>query len=763
MHFNAIVSFDSPRLLTSGILLLLVTGVIAAWRGIDLGGPARLWFLLGLFCLAAAAGEPRWQRASTGVVTVMVDLSPSTRGAAYRDRALLEQRIRQLLGRTPHRILAFASSSSELPAETLLRELPATRTVFTAPPADAVLLFSDGRFAPPPTVAPTHVVVDPALDAASDAAVLKLELRGDQVIATLRNNGLARSLRWSGATSNDNSPITGSIVRIATFNSGAAAVTASLSPGDLWPENDSLSIHPPPSLSGQKWWIGERDAGTAWRTISVRDLPSDPAAYLDAAVIVLDNVSADSFSSAQQQRLAQYVRDLGGGLVILGGDHAFAAGGYDGTPLDAIAPLASSPPNPTSHWIMLADASGSMAADHPGGGTRWQAETGAITSLLPLLPPEDLVSIGGFAESITWWSAGRSGRKTTALSLPPPSAQPRGPTNLEAALRQVIESAADLPVELLVLSDAETDLIEPHALATSMVAKKCRLHLLALGRGKAFASLQSIATKTGGSVVEQEDPRQWTAAARRLLQAGLPNRLSRDPVDVQFEADLAPLGARQMDLWNRTWLKPRATRLAQAGGSPMAARWQLGAGQVAALAWRAGIADAEHLAGLVAAAPRDRRFTVGWEIGSTLQVTVDAVDGDAHLNGQTLTVELLDAEMNHKSDGIVALPQTAPGRYAVALPAPREPRIASVSSGTRSIARVAVAGRYFEEFDAIGNDRAALSLLAARGGGEVIEPGSIRSLAAPPTWRQVSLAPWLAGAAAGSLAAGLIQWKRRNN
>ena len=68
-------------------------------------------------------------------------------------------------------------------------------------------------------------------------------------------------------------------------------------------------------------------------------MPMDAAAYLSASVIVLDNVPATALPPAAPQYLQQHVRDLGGGLVILGGDQAFAAGGYVNTPLDAVSPL----------------------------------------------------------------------------------------------------------------------------------------------------------------------------------------------------------------------------------------------------------------------------------------------------------------------------------------------------------------------------------------------------------------------------------------
>ncbi len=62
----------------------------------------------------------------------------------------------------------------------------ATGRVFAPPPtADAVLLFSDGRFAPPAVAPPTFAVIDPALDDPPDAAVRRLRWADDRVTATV--------------------------------------------------------------------------------------------------------------------------------------------------------------------------------------------------------------------------------------------------------------------------------------------------------------------------------------------------------------------------------------------------------------------------------------------------------------------------------------------------------------------------------------------------------------------------------------------------
>jgi len=57
------------------------------------------------------------------------------------------------------------------------------------------------------------------------------------------------------------------------------------------------------------------------------------------ATIVLSNVPATTFTQEQQEQLAVYVKDMGSGLIMLGGDEGFGAGGWIGSPIEDIMPL----------------------------------------------------------------------------------------------------------------------------------------------------------------------------------------------------------------------------------------------------------------------------------------------------------------------------------------------------------------------------------------------------------------------------------------
>lgn len=60
--------------------------------------------------------------------------------------------------------------------------------------------------------------------------------------------------------------------------------------------------------------------------------------------IIMVNQEAFPYSYEAQEVLRQYVHDAGGGLVMIGGDRAFGAGGWIGSPLEDALPIRLDPP-----------------------------------------------------------------------------------------------------------------------------------------------------------------------------------------------------------------------------------------------------------------------------------------------------------------------------------------------------------------------------------------------------------------------------------
>ncbi len=60
--------------------------------------------------------------------------------------------------------------------------------------------------------------------------------------------------------------------------------------------------------------------------------------------VILVSVPASDFNARQMQELTSYVRDSGGGLIMVGGENSFGAGGWIGTPIADALPVKLDPP-----------------------------------------------------------------------------------------------------------------------------------------------------------------------------------------------------------------------------------------------------------------------------------------------------------------------------------------------------------------------------------------------------------------------------------
>jgi hypothetical protein len=746
---------------------------------------------IGLLLIAAACAQPIWHRMTRGTIAVMVDLSPSTRGAGFRDAGEVRQRVGELVGDENYQLIGFAGGNEPIDPAGPWREMAADQTVFTPADADAILLFSDARFALPAVSPPVYAVVDPALEEPGDAAVEDLRVRDRTVSATVKNGGAARIASIleqraprdaphpalspeygsttltagegegkKGEVAATTEPVgEGTVVIERDVPQDVSAVSVQLSPGDLWPENDSLETVVTPAMSSERWWIGETSGPAGWRTFSPGAIPTNAEEFLAPSIIALDDVAADELSPAAMDRISQYVEELGGSLLIIGGPHAFGAGGYQGTRLEALSPLASSPPTPVQRWVILVDSSGSMSGEAGPSVSRWSAASEAAVAMLRKLPPGDDVEIGQFSEGIVWWSSGKSARETAELSLPPEGAGPHGPTNLEAALEQVAgKSEGNVPTEIVLVSDCDARIEKPGEIAAAMRENHARLNVLAIGSGEGLAAVRQIAVETGGAVLSQDDPGKWIDAAKKIVLGALADAFVKSSIYVQFMGPAESVPGRTVGGWNRVWLRKDATIWgtgANVGDTiPVAASWAAGTGRVAAVAFEPSDVQLQRLADLAAQRPRDPRFSAQWDTKSTLRVSLNAVDGARAMNDLKIWLQL------NGPAGPVALEQTGPGKYSAEIPEPRESTVATLRVDGQVFDRVAVAGRYPPEFDAIGNDHVSMRVLAERSGGAVIGADEHGRIDFRWPRRDLELGAWFAGGGVILIGAGLVKWRR---
>jgi hypothetical protein len=752
------VTFTSFWYFAVAVTMSLVAIGIAGARRPKLPRLSALLALVAMVCLALAAGQPVWHRPELRTISVMVDLSPSTRGAHFRNNIELKNRLSELLGDTPYQLFAFSDRNFGLNRDRAFPELPCKETIFSPVNGDAIILFSDAQFRVPATGPPTFVVVDPGLENVSDARVDRLELHGSKVFASITNTGRPRVASFMGMSGPAAAAVdTGRTVVNGSLADGARFVAAGLNPDDLWPENDSLAVYSSPPIYSERWWVGDNPPDKTWRHFKPSELPEDFARFLAPSIIVLNNVDAPSLGRSTINRINHYAGTLDGTLLIIGGDHAYIGGDYFNSELDFISPLAMWPAIPGRQWVLLVDGSGSMART-VNGTSLFKNAANALVHMLPRLPIQESISIGQFSDSIQWWFRpnDQMGRTPNERILPPPDAEPSGPTDLEDVLNRVGSDADPTGLtEFLLFSDCDAHIDDPQHIIDTFKRQNVRLHVLALGAGSGLPALRKIVQDTGGTIQEQFDPAQWLATSRTITP---PPQFFRTPTTVKYLDEAESLGTEKTSAWNRLWLKGGATMLAQtsdiADPLPMAATWPVVGGHVVATAFIPSVDQIQRLAHLCEHAPRDPRFTVRWDIGRDVKVTIDAVDNGEFMDDLHLHLAVPGDETTR-----LDVPQIAPGRYEAILPSQTQRNILSLRNGDTLVDSRAMAARYPPEFDALGNNHDAMNLLAQRTDGQVIEPTDHGPIDFHWPGRDVDLTPILCTGAAALLAVAAIRWR----
>lgn len=330
-------------------------------------------------------------------------------------------------------------------------------------------------------------------------------------------------------------------------------------------------------------------------------LPHSLAGLKRYDAVILENIPSERVSRAQQRLLAGYVRDLGAGLVMVGGPDSYGAGGWANTPLEEVLPVRCELPDrtmlPSGALVLILDRSGSMATQVTGSiFSKLDLANEAAVLAVATLFSHDLVGVVAFDGSPQWVVQLTPNQDPNAIAERIRSITPQGGTNIYPALDMAYHALAGLTDQqaavkhAVLLTDGQSQDSRYGDLINKMVDAGITLSTIGVGDDVNQELLASLAAMGGGSYHPIDDPtnlpqvfiKEARTIRRNLIREGTfqPTLVhTGSPIMTGIDG-LPPLRG-----FVRTAAAPDArvyTPILGPEDEPLFAHWQIGLGRVAA-------------------------------------------------------------------------------------------------------------------------------------------------------------------------------------
>jgi uncharacterized membrane protein len=498
-------------------------------------------------------------------------------------------------------------------------------------------------------------------------------------------------------------------------------------------------------------------------TIVPEALPTDLASLAAYDSIVLVDVSRLRFNDRQLTALQVYVRDLGKGLVMIGGPKSYGAGGYTKTPLEETLPVdmgvRDRQKQPDIALVVVIDQSGSMAACHcntfdggmGGGGSGiggvQKVDIGkeAILRAAAALTERDQLGVVGFNETAHWIVRTQPLGGVTDLQGQIAGIRADGQTNIFAGLDQAVTSLEGVTAtrrHIILLTDGWSTSGQYDAIIAKMKAAGITLSTVGAGGGS-NPFLENLAKQGGGRFYDAANPSsipdiflketQQVSGQQIVEETFFPIQTSSSPILRGLDA-----GLPQLRGYNGTTLKAAAQNvLVTARDDPLLAQWQYGLGR--SVAWTSD-STGRWAKDWVAWGGFNRFFSqlVSWtfpgEETDGIEATFETTGGTTALHVQSVEPDGSPRDFYSTTAAVVGpdfeattvnLAQIAPGVYETSLgeigPGAYAVRITQSRPGSSPLGRtVGLVAPTAAEYRQLGANEPFLASLRAATGGTVI-------------------------------------------
>lgn len=483
-----------------------------------------------------------------------------------------------------------------------------------------------------------------------------------------------------------------------------------------------------------------------------------------AGVVIVDT-AADVLGTDLMSQLVPYVRDLGHGLVVIGGQESYGMGGYGQTPLEQALPVKMDLPKRKD----LPSAAVALIIESLEEDTQINLSKEAGKGVVNLLTQQDQVAVNDtpFDGSAGWAVPLQHVTNKAAIDAQIAQMNPGDPQTyvpyLQAAFNVLKKTHARVK-HIIVLGDGDAEDTSYEQVVRQIRAGGVTVSTVAtngLGMND-FQTMQDIARWGGGRYYQADDaakiPKIFLREARTVARSGIiegkfyPQELSANPMLRDIHG-VAPLFG-----YVATTPKPTGEMvLVSQKLDPVLAGWQFGLGR--SVAWTSDAAGLWTQRWLQA--PGANRFwanLVSWTLpvtqGNHLFVATSsgqgqgqvAVDTPSALGANpTVTARILDPSL-HTTD--VQLQPSAPGHFRGSFQANAQgPYFVTVEARGAGHGEAGQAGLdvpYSAEYRTTGTNTPFLHAMAAAGGGSIMtQPQGAWLDNLSPVYAQRSLTAWL--------------------
>lgn len=459
-----------------------------------------------------------------------------------------------------------------------------------------------------------------------------------------------------------------------------------------------------------------------------------------AAILIVDT-PADVLGPQLMTQLIPYVRDLGRGLGVIGGENSYSMGGYAQTPLEQVLPVSMSLPKRQSMpTVAVALIIESLEED-----TQVNISKEAGKGVVDLLTAQDQVAVNDapFDESAGWVVPMQHVRNKGVIDAAIDRMVPGDPDTYTPALQaayQTLEHTSAKIKHIILLGDGDAEDPSYQDVVQRIHAAGITVSTVGtngLGRSDQ-QTMQNIATWGGGRYYAANDPAQipqiFLREARTVARVGIvqgkfyPQELSANPM-VRDVRQVAPL-------YGYIATTPKLAAeivLASNKLDPVLAAWQFGLGR--SFAWTSdasGLWTKDWLR-----MPGANRFwanLVSWVLPAAgsgkLFINASSSQGQGHISvsvpaalgpSPSVTARILTPGLGAST---VQLEPSAPGEFGGSFDEAAQGAyfvtVEAHGAGHGAVGQIGMDAPYSPEYRTTGDNPAFLHALATAGGGSVI-------------------------------------------